>query len=153
MCLKTLCHSKGNLENVPLFTPIFYFVCVYFSELTMDYRLFLPKDEDDLNLLSGELCDKPTFQEVTTKSPGYKKVSLLPVFAVPGLGLPALTPLLEQLIHPAFCCSLPVSTKYLEKYTEDLLEVCLSSYTVVSWLPGKNTGSLLQVRIILHLAV
>lgn len=91
----------------------------------LDSLSYLPNSVEELQAQGTCVELEPSFTEEVTLSPGYSDVKhdLLPLFVVPGLGRHSLKPLLRQLIHPVFCCSLPAESQRIEELAKCLVQV------------------------------
>ncbi|KAG8330856.1 hypothetical protein J6590_054146 [Homalodisca vitripennis] len=92
----------------------------------LDIRNHLPTSLPQLVALGQIMSSEEHFQmqEVITRSPPYEHVryQLLPVFLVPGLDCDRLTPLIRQLMHPAFCPLTPPCLPSIEQSAQLLLQ-------------------------------
>ncbi|XP_054279478.1 fatty acid synthase-like isoform X2 [Macrosteles quadrilineatus] len=88
-----------------------------------DVQEHLPQSLAELELLGLNLS-QTQLQEVPSLSPRYEYVrhQLLPVFVIPGISSSRIEPLIQRLMHPVFCPTLPPSLTTFEQSATYLLE-------------------------------
>uniref|UniRef100_A0A1B6GN60 Enoyl reductase (ER) domain-containing protein n=1 Tax=Cuerna arida TaxID=1464854 RepID=A0A1B6GN60_9HEMI len=95
----------------------------------LDVKNHLPTSLSQLAALGQRMSSEEhgKMQEVITRSPLYQHVryQLLPIFLVPGLDSDRLTPLIKQLMHPAFCPPTPPCLPSVEQSAQLLLQEIL----------------------------
>lgn len=93
---------------------------------------FLPSSLEELAEFGQEieLCSSCSFEELSSRSPGYNFVrEIPPLFVIPGLqgsSRRILSPLLRNVMYPTFCAKLPCHCQSIAETAIVLAEVSLS---------------------------
>uniref|UniRef100_A0A2S2QQD5 Fatty acid synthase n=1 Tax=Sipha flava TaxID=143950 RepID=A0A2S2QQD5_9HEMI len=84
---------------------------------------YLPQTVDELLGLSVDLPEYPQFDKCVSKGlPNTDNDGgLLPVFIIPGLGLPQIEPFTKKIMHPVFCAKFPSYVDSVENAALGLL--------------------------------